>query len=61
LGVLTNLEQLDLSHTGVTDKGLTHLHGLKKLRKLDLQGTKVTDTGIDMIRKMLPGLGITLP
>jgi hypothetical protein len=42
----------------VTDKGLKHLAGLKKLWKLELISTKVTDNGKADLKKALPKLKI---
>ncbi|MFP6900231.1 MAG: hypothetical protein VCA36_04775, partial [Opitutales bacterium] len=44
--------------TKVTDKGLEHLVGLKKLRRLYLWQSEVTDEGVDKLQKALPGLNV---
>jgi internalin A len=55
LAALTKLQTLHLNDlTGVTDKGLGHLGGLKALTRLDLRGTKVTDGGKADLKKALP-------
>jgi Leucine-rich repeat (LRR) protein len=46
------LESLDLSDTPITDAGLTHLVGLKKLKKLDLMHTN-TFTGLTDLREKI--------
>ncbi len=47
LADMTNLRELDLSHTAVTDAGLEHLAGLKTLEILRLASTAVTDAGLE--------------
>jgi Leucine-rich repeat (LRR) protein len=42
---LSNLRELNLSFTKVTDAGAKDLATLKNLRTLFLQGTAVTDAG----------------
>src|SRR5579872_1733330 len=54
LGSFTWLEALDLSDTPITDAGLVHLHGLKRLKKLDLMRTN-TFAGLTDLRAKLPG------
>ncbi len=51
----TNLEQLNLSMTKVTDKGRVHLKALKQLKQLYLIGTRVTGKGVKDVKKVLPG------
>ncbi|TFG59549.1 MAG: hypothetical protein E4H36_13605 [Spirochaetales bacterium] len=46
LGRFTDLEELNLSDTGVTDKGLPALLALTRLRKFNLNGTVVGDAGM---------------
>lgn len=43
---LTDLQELYLSNTGVTDSGLTHLHCLTRLQRLYLYHTGITDAGL---------------
>lgn len=43
---LTNLEEIDLGKTGVTDAALGHLQGLANLRSLNLGQTGITDAGL---------------
>ncbi|HEX5271388.1 MAG TPA: hypothetical protein VFW33_12905, partial [Gemmataceae bacterium] len=52
-----SLGWLDLTRTAVTDKGLTHLRGLKKLRRVYL-GKGVTDGGAGALRKAVPGVEV---
>ena len=40
------LEALDLGNTRITDAGLAHLKGMKKLQRLALVGTGITDAGL---------------
>ena len=46
LAGLSELEQLEVRYTQVTDAGLEYLKGLAKLRELDVMHTKVTDAGL---------------
>ena len=55
---LSNLSQLDLDDTKITDAGLVHLKELTKLTFLTLRGTMVTDAGVNQLRQALPGLRI---
>jgi hypothetical protein len=59
LKALTDLEELNLARTRVTDAGLGHLQQLKKLRHLDLQATRVTPAGRARLQKVLPNTLIT--
>ena len=43
---LTNIRELSLRNTKVTDAGLEQLEGLTPLQKLDLNGTQITDAGL---------------
>lgn len=47
-----SLEELDLSHTRVTDEGLPHLEDLRHLRTLDLPVTSISDAGLKHIGKL---------
>ena len=51
---MTQLEQLGLRGTQVTDAGLAHLKSLTKLESLDLQDTQVTDASVAELQKALP-------
>lgn len=50
--VADTLETLHLSDTKITDAGMTHLAGLRKLRYLDLSGTEVTLDGLRQISSL---------
>ena len=57
LAVLAKLTHLDLGYNpGVTDAGLKHLTGLRRLTGLLLYGTKVTDDGVAEMKGALPKL-----
>lgn len=45
-GPLGRLEELDLTHTAITDRGVEALPAFPRLRKLSLTLTKVTDAGL---------------
>jgi hypothetical protein len=46
IGDLSQLEELSLGGSSVTDPGLAHLHGLRSLRWLSLSTTGITDEGL---------------
>lgn len=46
VAALTELTELNLSNSSITDEGLKSLSKLTHLRSLDLAGTKVTDAGM---------------
>lgn len=50
----TDLEELDLRDSAVTDKGIITLRTLKKLKRLDLRGAPVTDQGVAALARALP-------
>ncbi len=52
---LSNLRDLCLRNTNITDRGLAHLKGLRSLVSLDLSNTQVTDAGLEHLKK-LPNL-----
>jgi hypothetical protein len=54
----TELEELDLRDSEVTDFGLALLIKLTKLKRLDLRGTQVTEAGCDQLAKTLIGCEI---
>src|SRR5881227_1007471 len=54
------LEALDLSDTPITDAGLAHLGGLKKLKQIDLMRTN-TFAGLTELQQKLPKLKIEHP
>ena len=47
---VTNLRELALVNTRVTDEGLAYLGGLKRLEKLTLGGAAITDRGLAALR-----------
>ena len=51
---LTNIQNLGLAHTQITDTGLEHLKGLTNLQNLNLNHTQVTDTGVRTLQDALP-------
>jgi hypothetical protein len=53
---VTNLSELDLSDTQVSDAGLAHLKGLTSLSGIDLRSTWVSDAGAKELKRALPGL-----
>ena len=53
---LTNLKELSISYTSVSDKGLVHLRGLKKLETLYTDRSKVTEKGRKELKSHLPEL-----
>lgn len=52
LSALKNLEELNLSHTRLTDDGLVYIEHLVKLKKLNLSHTNVTDLGIPQLLEL---------
>ena len=55
---MTDLRGLRLSGTKVSDAGLEHLKGLRKLQGLYLYNTQVTEEGMKKLRQTLPYCGI---
>jgi hypothetical protein len=53
-----SLQTLNLGGTGVSDKGLKVLAGLRPLSSLDMRDTKVTDAGLKELRDALPNCKI---
>lgn len=51
---LKQLEELELRHTDVTDRGLEVLKDLNNLRSLVLIGGKVTEAGVEACQRLLP-------
>jgi hypothetical protein len=50
LGEWTQLQDLGLEESGITDAGLAHLARLTQLRKLSLADTQVTDAGLEHLK-----------
>lgn len=48
----TNLQWLDLGGTKVTDAGLAHVAGMKRLTRLHLERTAITDAGLACVSKL---------
>ena len=51
-GTLGRMEELDLTHTAITDRGVEVLRAFPLLRKLSLTLTKVTDAGLASLSTM---------
>ena len=52
--VQTDLEELDLRDSEVTDQGILQLKTLKSLKRLDLRGSPVTEQGAASLARALP-------
>ncbi len=50
--IAPGLQELDLSHTQITDEGLPSLGSFKLLEMLNLNGTAVTDVGLSSLHAM---------
>jgi hypothetical protein len=57
---LAELEDIDLSDAPVTDAGLRHLRGLKKLRSVVVTNTRITSQGIKELNLALPDVAVTV-
>ena len=55
---LTQLVELDLSGTEVTDAGIAHLAHFRNLSHLWLENTRVTDAGVRHLQEALPNVKI---
>jgi hypothetical protein len=55
LAALTELEELTLSGTKISDADLDTLARFKKLKRVDLRNTQVTREGAGRLRELLPG------
>jgi hypothetical protein len=51
---LTNLRELYLHSTNISDAGLGHLKSLNQLERVDLAETGVTAAGVNELQKALP-------
>jgi hypothetical protein len=49
---------LSLDDTQVSDAGLAHLEGLKRLGELRVHKTRVSDAGIEKLHRLLPRVKI---
>ena len=58
LVVVLVLESLDISGTGITDKGLEYLTGLTNLMTLHIYDTTVTPAGVAKVQEALPNCEI---
>ena len=56
---MTNLRELWLQNTNVTDESLVHLEGLTNLQRLDLTYTRVTEQGVSNLKAKLPNCDVT--
>jgi hypothetical protein len=54
VGKLTQLTQLSVRKSPISDSGLKHLYSLGNLRSLNLQGTQVTAEGVAKLQEALP-------
>jgi predicted Zn finger-like uncharacterized protein len=52
------VEELNLSHCDVSDKGLKYIKNFTKLKTLILNGTRVTEKGVKELQKKMPDLKI---
>jgi hypothetical protein len=55
---ITNLKNVDLGQTRITDRGLEHLKPIESLEYVILTGTTVTPEGVDDLRKALPNADV---
>ena len=53
-GSLTNLTELRLANTKLTDAGLTHLATLRRLQAVRLRGTRITSDGLAAFQQARP-------
>ena len=56
---VVHLKRLFLGGTQITDAGLVHLRGLKRLQELEVGNTRVTDTAVRELQRALPNLKIS--
>lgn len=60
LNSFSQLHNLDLANTNITNEGLTHVYGLTQLQSINLGGTKVTKDGIDKLKQTLPNCSVII-
>jgi Leucine-rich repeat (LRR) protein len=53
LGQLTQLRELNLLNTYLTDKGIVHFSGLTQLREFELSATYITDAATETLSQLL--------
>ena len=58
LKTLTNLTELNLAGTPITNAGLAHLKGLKNLAVLNVVNTRITDAGVIDLKQANPNFRI---
>jgi hypothetical protein len=58
LSVFSEMDWLVLCDTSLTDEGLKHLRGMKKLGRLDVEGTAVTKRGAKELEAAISGLNV---
>lgn len=61
IGQLTELRELRLNGTGISDADLQHLHRLVKLEKLHLGGTAISDEGVAHLQPLAGLRELRLP
>src|SRR5213594_3718692 len=49
LASLPHLEKLDLSHTRITDQGMTAIKDWKHLKGLNVRGTRISDGTLEIV------------
>jgi hypothetical protein len=54
----TQLQQLVLDHSQISDEGLQYVRSLPGLRLLGLAGTRVTERAVDELRRSRPDLTV---
>lgn len=59
LSIVTEVTWMDLTDTRLSDAGLEHFKGLKKLERLDLVGTLVTENGARLFQQSMPTVIVT--
>jgi hypothetical protein len=57
---MTNLVELSMNRTEITDAGFRHLEDVTSLVALRLAGTNVSPEAVDRLRRALPNLTILI-